>query len=322
MRLQSSRWLLTTTMAISRKDVVEEAQAAAAAAAPAAQAVTPTVAAPATDAPSFSPSKDGVASPKMKRILCLHGKSQSGAILSNKIAGARKKLQRVYELDFLDGPVLLTPPPPTSSTIDGGSERDSSSSSSGEASAYDAVPPAQYAWWLRDDATGKHVGVRDAFEYVIDRAQGKSYDAILGFSQGGLLGTALALSGALPTVRAVVTAGSPYVEEPFLVARDVAAALTGPGCPSTESGRRIPKLHFAGATDAMISVASTGTLCEEGGNGRMVVHEKGHLFPTKAAYVNEILDFLVSTLRDTEVDDDDEDDKDLWNFDALPQKAG
>ena len=41
------------------------------------------------------------------RILCLHGKFQSAAIFSNKIAGARRKLEREYDLHFIDGPIQL-----------------------------------------------------------------------------------------------------------------------------------------------------------------------------------------------------------------------
>lgn len=262
MRLPSIRLLVTTTMAIPKKDSFNEDPSR----------------------PSSAINDSTPTARSMKRILCLHGRSQSGAILSNKIAGARKKLQRIYELDFLDGPVLL----PSSTMSDGGGDQN-------------AIAPsealAQYAWWIRDESTGRHVGVKDAFDYVMDRTQGKSYDAVLGFSQGGLLGTALALSGALPNVQAVVTAGSPYVEEPFLVAQEFAVS-SGADDSSTEAGRQIPKLHFAGETDAMISVESTRNLSNEGGNGRLIVHEKGHLFPTKAAHVNEMLDFLEDALKE------------------------
>jgi hypothetical protein len=263
MKFPIIRWFMIMTVAISENSALSEEQA------PSAAVVAAAIASYTTSSPSR-----GNPTLEMKRILCLHGKSQSGTILSTKIAGARKKLQRVYELDFLDGPVLL--PTATSDTAD---------------------VPVQYAWWLRDDATGKHVGVNDAFDYVIDNTRGKDYDAILGFSQGGLLGTALALSGAFPNVKAVVTAGSPYYEQPFLVAQDFAALARSTSDWSTEMGRRIPKLHFAGQTDAMVSVASTATLCEIGGNGRMIVHDKGHLFPTKALHVKEMLEFLGSTLN-------------------------
>jgi predicted esterase len=197
---------------------------------------------------------------KMKRILCLHGKFQSGAALSNKISGARKKLARTYELDFLDGPIKLN-------------------------------EDGQLAWWLRDEEE-KHILVHDAFEYVMRETKDKNYHAILGFSQGGILATALAQSGAMPSVQAVLTAGSPYVKEAF----DVAQQLAEDDGEIIDLGKSIPKLHFAGETDAMVPVESTKLLCEEGGNGELVVHEKGHLFPTKAASVRYMLDFLEASL--------------------------
>jgi pimeloyl-ACP methyl ester carboxylesterase len=266
MKNQTIRWFLVLTVTISNSIYVNKEG----------QRLSMAIADAALVSDKSSTPTKGDNTIKMKRILCLHGKSQSGAILSNKIAGARKKLQRVYQLDFLDGPVLL----PTTSTSDATADL-----------------KAQFAWWLRDDSTGKHVGVNDAFDYVIDSVCGDDYDAILGFSQGGLLGTALALSGAFPNVKAVVTAGSPYFEEPFLVAQEKAAILAMTSDWSTEMGRQISKLHFAGVTDAMISVASTTALCDNGGNGRVIVHDKGHLFPTKAIHVNEMLQFLESTLN-------------------------
>eukprot|EP00980_Cylindrotheca_fusiformis_P009446 scaffold2068_cov96-Cylindrotheca_fusiformis.AAC.2 len=195
----------------------------------------------------------------MKRILCLHGKSQSGTVLANKIAGARRKLARVYELDFLDAPV----------------EEDSS----GE----------QLAWWILDDQR-QEILVDKAFEYVIRQTEGKQYDALLGFSQGGLLATALALSGKMPEIQAVVTAGAPYRQLPFDIALSLASET------ETAEGKAIPKLHFAGETDAMIPVQSVYQLCEAGGNGEVVVHDKGHLFPTKAVHVNYMMEFLEKSL--------------------------
>jgi len=120
----------------------------------------------------------------MKRILVLHGKFQSAAIMSNKIAGARRKLSRAYDLQFLDGPILLP------DEKDGG---------------------PFLAWWQKNE-DGTHVLIDEAFDYVVEQTKGQSYDAIIGFSQGGVLATTLALSGRIPGVRAVVTAGAPMVK--------------------------------------------------------------------------------------------------------------
>jgi hypothetical protein len=46
----------------------------------------------------------------------------------------------------------------------------------------------------------------------------------------------------------------------------------------------------------MISVDSTKALCDNGGNGILEVHEQGHLFPTRAAVVNRVLEFLEEAL--------------------------
>ena len=204
------------------------------------------------------------ATPK-PRILCLHGRCQSGSILRNKIAGARRKLEKSYDLTFLDGPLRLE---------DGEAEEE-----------------PQFAWFERTEDHSQHLYVREALEYVIDHCQSQNerpYDALLGFSQGGVVATALCLTGKLPTIQAVVTAGAPMNEQAFLEAKAIAQ--------NDESvinrGLEIPKFHLAGVTDAMVSVESTQQLCEADGSGILIQHEKGHLFPTKALYTNQMMEFL------------------------------
>lgn len=195
------------------------------------------------------------------RILCLHGKFQSAAIFSNKIAGARRKLEREYDLHFIDGPIQL-----------------------------DEDNEDARAWWLRLE-DGTHTMVQEAFEYVVDQTKNHhKYDAIIGFSQGGTLATALAISGVLPDVKAVVTAGAPHIREAFEVASKLATS-------QPNNGKDIPKLHLAGETDAMVSLDWTKELVLEGGNGKLIQHEQGHLFPTRSARVREILDFLGTHLE-------------------------
>lgn len=213
------------------------------------------------------------------RILCLHGMSQSGSILSTKISGARRKLSRLYELDFLDGPIAL----------------DSVEPGAGSSSESDDSKGTTLAWWKLSADRKKREGVEETFDYVREYSKGKHYDALLGFSQGGLLATALALSGDVPGVRAVVTAGAPYDDEPFEVARRRA---TGAGV-DLDEGKSIPKLHFAGETDTIIPVHRVQQLVDAGGNGRLELHDKGHMFPTKAVEVNLMLSFLEEHLLQT-----------------------
>jgi len=213
-------------------------------------------------------------------------------IMSNKIAGARKKLQRVYDLDFLDAPFEIKA---TAENSDG---------------AQYPPPPRQLGWWTREKSTGRpESNLKEAFQYVIKSTKDKDYDTVLGFSQGGLLGTAMVLMGAFLTVRAVVTAGSPFRQEPFDTADLFILQLAQRKESIIEQrGKDIRKLHFAGETDSMVPVDSVQKLCDKGGNGRVVTHEKGHLFPTKALYVNEMLEFLQTAL-----DHDNDDNEEIGN---------
>lgn len=206
---------------------------------------------------------------KMTRILCLHGKSQNGASFRSKIGGARRKLERKYELDFLDAPIALRPDPAASSEAGTGEE-----------------PETDWgrAWFLRDnvgDGKWRYHKIDEAVKYVSEYAKVNGpYDALLGFSQGGTLTTSLAATGSIPGIKCVVTAGSPYVPDTLLADNVV------------EEGMRMPKLHLAGETDSVVPIESTKMLCEHGGNGEFYLHDKGHMFPTKAAHVGHILQFL------------------------------
>jgi len=241
---------------------------------------------------------------KKMNILCLHGRSQSGEIFRKKISGTRRKLERFYDLDFLDGPIVLPPPPPPPETSQSDHNNNNNNHNCNDDDEEDRE--IQRAWWNRHD-DGTHSHVRETFEYILEETKDKKYDAILGFSQGGLLGTALVMTGRLPSVKAVLTSGSPYYADPFTAAEQLATEFAaesnnnekndGEGIITTGNGKSIPKLHFAGITDQMVPVSSVERLCDVGGSGRVIQHDKGHMFPTKAMYVSEMLDFLDRNLN-------------------------
>ena len=231
-------------------------------------------------------------STKKLKILCLHGRQQSAAMMSNKIAGARKKLQRVYELDFLDAPFEIEQEVGTTTICSTTTTTKSATTLSDD--QQQSQQQRQLEWWTSSNHNTNSNSMKEAYEYVIESTKDKNYDAIIGFSQGGLLGTAMVSLGYFPTVRAVVTAGSPYRTEPFFIINLMEEQQKEQ---EEEEGNNVPKLHFAGETDSMVPIESTKLLCEHGGNGRIIIHEKGHLFPTKAAYVNEMLDFLKLSLE-------------------------
>jgi predicted esterase len=139
-------------------------------------------------------------------------------------------------------------------------------------------------------------------EYAIDQTNRIETDAILGFSQGGTLATALALSGAFPNLKCVITSGAPFVAEALDEAAVLAKEYSSDGILDSsdslyDAGLRIPKFHMAGENDALVPVESTKLLCEKGGSGSFVMHEQGHLFPTRSGRVQEVLDFLAKHIN-------------------------
>jgi pimeloyl-ACP methyl ester carboxylesterase len=189
---------------------------------------------------------------KKARILCLHGKFQSGAIMSNKIAGARRKLERVYDLDFLNGPIRLDGGGLNNSNNLEDIENSSSSSGSIGSPSSGAADNPLFAWFTRDeqeDGSFTYNGIREAFDYILEETKGISYDAMIGFSQGGTVATALAASGALgSSVKAVITAGAPLIEDAFFEVDTILSRNNQNGVMVDNVGGRgwtIPKLHLA-----------------------------------------------------------------------------
>ena len=180
-----------------------------------------------------------------KLILCLHGGHQSGEIMKQKIAGSRKKLERTYDLHFLDAPyeIMRTttaePLSPPSSTI---------SSQSPSPSPSQLQPQRQLEWWSKQDEdclaiddnndSNNNINnniinnrstnnrLQESIEYVLEATKDTQYDAIIGFSQGGLLATAMLVRGGFPSVRALVTAGAPYRKAPFEVCGSITHTTT------------------------------------------------------------------------------------------------
>ena len=298
------------------------------------------------------------------RILCLHGRCQSGAIFANKIGGARRKLAKVYELDFVDA---LYPVDDDDNDNDNDEGEDTTATTGGGTKSRGGGSGGLGWWTRRSDGTHNMDQLHAAMDHVRSHIQRKKqqqqqqqqdprddyYDAVVGFSQGGLLATALVLSGDLGKVQAVITASSPYVPEVFHVAHErsirkshsrssrtgtTATETTATGTTATpttansnrgeddnddtmraspsrtattttttttiadsssspsfccwEQGYAVPKLHFAGDADTMIPLHMVELLCQAGGNGHIIRHEKGHLFPTNALHVNAMMEFL------------------------------
>jgi pimeloyl-ACP methyl ester carboxylesterase len=274
--------------------------------------VVSSLAAPNSRATTQQNNKDDNTSNMKRRILCLHGGSQSGAILSNKIGGARRKLQRVYDLHFIDGPILVSSRSTSATSEEDESDATPTATTISKTNEESPPPPQLLYSWLDRDEQGNICHLDEAIAHVRRETQGQSYDAVIGFSQGGTLATALAMAGILPgKIQAVVTAGAPYIGEQIIQAALAAAAADKNNNTNSHDknynhslleqqqivGLSIPKLHMAGSMDIMVPVESTRMLCDTSGNGELVIHDQGHLFPTRAGSVNYMMEFLQRALQ-------------------------
>ena len=114
------------------------------------------------------------------RILCLHGKAQTAESFPKKIGGARRKLERAFDLTFLDGPIDL--------------EEVSQSTTAPSASAgSDAETPmfnTARAWFLREPLEDnpeqyRYLKLAEAMTYVSEYAlKHGPFDGLMVFFAG------------------------------------------------------------------------------------------------------------------------------------------
>lgn len=224
----------------------------------------------------------------MLKVLCLHGKFQSGDIFLRQTGAFRKSLNNIIDFHFVTSPHQTESPNETSHQGLGTSD-------------------PVYTWWVgRDPTTGpdgevtfKSYEGQDESIAVIDEyiAAHGPFDGILGFSQGGILASMLANS------------------KRFKFAIICGSLLPGPQTSldlihGADSPIEIPTLHFYGAKDTIIpytrsiALANVWLACEIFGpeyiymkrqervNSFRFDHGGGHTVPRSAEAIAIVKEFI------------------------------
>jgi predicted esterase len=200
---------------------------------------------------------------KMLKILCLHGRRQNKEILKTKLGNLTRKLKKYATLTIVDAPHVV--------------ETDAGEN----AEAMGGIPSGRVWYRRHDDNTLDFNMLEESLEYLAKLwNENGGYDGIIGFSMGASLAGIIShrsSESVFSGLKFVVGAGG----------RDVPELLEGSQiCPSIQS------LHFAGKTDEIVSPEDSEMLSRRYSSAVFIEHERGHMWPTQAEYMNTIVEFV------------------------------
>ncbi|KAF6800333.1 dihydrofolate reductase [Colletotrichum sojae] len=247
-----------------------------------------------------------------RRILMLHGFTQSGRLFRAKTGTIEKTVAKAFpgvELFYATAPIAV----PAEELPPGPPQKQGSA----------------WAWWRAQDPRGEFEGLEQGLQCIADllRLQGP-FDGVVGFSQGAAAAamlTALLEPGrrdAFASVRAgdrnaiAFPAAFADVEHPPL---RFAICYSGYAseCPSYAAfyspAIATPTLHFVGSQDTVVEESWTQDLAARfrPGMPSIVLHTGGHVVPPGKREVAVVVDFIRKVYAKqvgTEVEEEEEED--------------
>lgn len=213
-----------------------------------------------------------------KKVLMLHGYSQSDVIFRAKTAGMRKQLQKKgYELFYPCGPYKLHSKDFNDSEVD---LRDSEKST------------GMYGWFLKDPETHSYTLEPELLEYLAQFIKENGpFDGIGGFSQGA------GLAGYLSTDLWSILPLNKEEQPPFKFAMYFSGFKFEPEqfqAPYETHPIQLKTLHIVGELDSLVTEERSMKLFEacDPSTRTMVKHSGGHYIPNTKPFINMILSWL------------------------------
>ncbi|EIN06596.1 hypothetical protein PUNSTDRAFT_54011 [Punctularia strigosozonata HHB-11173 SS5] len=225
-----------------------------------------------------------------RKILMLHGYTQSASIFSKRVAAMRKACPKDIDFVFVDAPTILTPTD-IAATFGTPAEEDKSSSlaslGAAEASA-DAADPALLprAWWKATPQETESKELTDSLATLRDILKAETYEGVLGFSQGAAMAAVLTALLERPERYPEFLVDGKPPHPPFKFCVSVAGFLPRGDLPAAifESGYSTPTLHVLGKNDIVVTEERARTLLELSLVKRVVEHDGGHFVPSKGPW--------------------------------------
>ncbi|KAL2269318.1 hypothetical protein VTJ83DRAFT_1502 [Remersonia thermophila] len=266
------------------------------------------------DTPSSRTSTPRIGTPKPKkevRILMLHGYTQSGPLFRAKTRALEKLLAKILAPSGIL-PVTVYPTAPNKLSpkdIPGYEARRPPSAQEGGAAAESAAAADDqdidaWAWFRKDEASGKFRFLQEGMERVADAVrEAGGVDAVVGFSQGGCVAGMVAAAleeGRDPGDEGKEHEGWWRKLREANGGRALTFAVSYSGFQAVprdlqwlyEPKIRTPTLHYIGSLDTVVEEARSQALvarCEE---AVVLTHPGGHYVPITKEWVMPLAVFV------------------------------
>ncbi|KAJ6511437.1 FSH1-domain-containing protein [Mycena vitilis] len=216
----------------------------------------------------------------------------NAAIFSKRLGALRKQCGKSVDFVFVDAPTILQPSDLPAATLDalGASEATGTSDAR--------------AWWTWNTTKSEALGLPKSLEVLRDVLKTRTFDGVLGFSQGAALATLLSALLERPQVYPpfLVDGLAPHPPFQFCIA---VSGFRLSGTPIAdaiyEAPFSTPTLHVIGKTDVIVVEERAHQLVKISTDARVEEHDGGHFVPSKgnwrkflAAYILDPTDNVPS----------------------------
>ncbi|KAJ6591185.1 FSH1-domain-containing protein [Mycena vulgaris] len=224
-----------------------------------------------------------------RTILVLHGYSQNATIFSKRLGALRKQCGKAVDFVFVDGPIILQP-------VDlFGSATRATSLEALDASEAIETSEAR-AWWKWNGNKTEAIGLPESLEVLRDVLKTRTFDGVLGFSQGAAAAALLAALLERPNSYPPFLVDGKPPHPPFKFCVAVSGFRLSGSIANTvfEAGDySTPTLHIIGKTDVVVLEERSRQLVKISTNARVEEHDGGHFVPSKGNWRKFLAAYLL-----------------------------
>jgi len=230
-----------------------------------------------------------------KVVLVLHGYSQNATIFSKRLGALRKQCGKSVDFVFVDGPKVLQPVDLVGATPGPGAT--STATTLDALGASEAIEPntESRAWWTWNNTKSNALGLPESLALLRDVLKTRTFDGVLGFSQGAALAALLAALLERPHAYPpfLIDGQPPHPPFKFCVAvsgfrlsEPIADAIYG-------TSFSTPTLHIIGRNDIIVVEERSQSLIKISANARVEEHDGGHFVPSKGNWRKFLAAYLL-----------------------------
>lgn len=156
------------------------------------------------------------------------------------------------------------------------------------------------AWWKSNPERTKAHGLAESLAFIKEVLRGRTFDGVLGFSQGAAFAAIIAALLERPHLYPQFLVDGKPVHPPLQFCVSVSGfKLRDPiSEPFFDPFYETPTLHVIGKTDIIVVEERSMLLVEASGNARVEEHEGGHFVPSKGQWRKFIRDYMMDPFAD------------------------